>query len=254
MFARKNIIYLTVVISVFCFGWYGCSDSTLTTIISGDQLPENNNNSAIAKYLPLDEGYTSVYDVSYSNGTNEKVTIKVGKEISIFGFNVTEWISHVNNATDTGYFRVTSDAIYFYDNINVKPDKILELPLTSGRSWSRFANIETTQIDTSNFTDIITSFDNNKSDTTNTKDNPVNKTFPTANGNTMTVVEYEQLVMKNGEYYSQALKIYNEDPSGVIKNYYWFVANIGLVKYVLGATDESYPGGTVVGELIDYGY
>ena len=70
----------------------------------------------------------------------------------------------------------------------------------------------------------------------------------------MTVAGSEGLRLGDGTYYSGAVKVYNLSSTVGKKNYYWFVANVGLVKYVIGATDSSYPDGDVVGELVSRGY
>ena len=245
----RNITFFTVFLcSVILFGWIGCSDDTITTYISSDD-PLDQNLSGPTIYFPLQEGYGTVYDITYSNGKKEISTFQVGKEVSFVGINAVKW--YVNNATglDSSYFQVTNDAILFYESIYSKPEKILELPLEPGHSWTRFT-VTATDDNQDDFTDIITSYDKD----TLTDGNTVNKTYPIEGEVTMVVEKIENLTLKDGTYYSKAIRVANESLYTGKKNYYWFVAGIGLVKYVIGATDLTYPNGDLVSELVDYGY
>ncbi len=81
---------------------------------------------------------------------------------------------------------------------------------------------------------------------------PLSKNLPIIGEVTMTVEEATALQLEEiDNSYSSAVRI--SVPSSSTKtNYYWFVQGVGLVKYVIGATD-SYTNGEIVAELVNYG-
>ncbi|MEE8578172.1 MAG: hypothetical protein V3T31_13040 [candidate division Zixibacteria bacterium] len=244
---KQRFVSFTTLV-VFCLAtliWVGCSDDTITTVISADDYV---NDQAESYYLPLAEGFTTVYSVTSSDGTDKIIRLEVGKQVQLGSMSAVEWISDDGITYDTGYVRITLDAVFFYDGANSDAEKILELPLITGGTWERFSDDYDNADD---FTDIITIFDPN--DTTSILEGTLAKTFPSTGGNTMVVVGQEQLQLGDGSTFSSAVKVYNESSVPGKKNYYWYVEHIGLVKYVLGTTDGSFPRGDVVGELIDYG-
>lgn len=245
---KQRFVSFTTLV-VFCLAtlvWVGCSDDTITTVISADDYV---NDQAESYYLPLTEGFTTVYSVMSSDGTDKIIRLEMGKQVQLGSMSAVEWFSNDGNVYDTGYVRMTSDAAFFYDGANSDAEKILQLPLIIGSSWERFSDNYDNADD---FTDIITVFDPDD-DSTTIPDGSLAKTFPSTGGNTMTVVGQEQVQLGDGSTFSGAVKVYNESSVPGKKNYYWYVEHIGLVKYVLGTTDGSFPRGDVVGELIDYG-
>ncbi|UCD63354.1 MAG: hypothetical protein JSW34_11480 [Candidatus Zixiibacteriota bacterium] len=227
-------------------GWYGCSDGTVSTVVSQDELASGGYANV---YLPTAEGYTSVFNVVYSGGTEEMVTVRVGRSVQLGAVNAIEWIGTNQGVADTGYIAVTSDCVYFYETSASSPEKIIEMPMTTGQSWERFADSD---IGDGDITDIITG--NDKDDDTTATDDPSAKVFPSDGGNIMTVAGREQLELSSGLTFSDVVKVYNEGSVPNRTNYYWFVANVGLVKYVIGASDNGGSTGEIVGELLDYGY
>jgi len=232
--------------------WLGCSTNN-----SGSSVGPLNQQSAsdIVLYFPLNQGYSTTYEIRSSDGSIETVNFKVGKEVTFLGRPVVEWLSYDKQGIDTTYFEVTETALYYYTSSRYPCEKILELPLEPGHSWSRYSQGQTYGDSTNGgFTDIITDYrykDNNGDTTTITP--PLGKTFPTIGSGEMTVEQIERLEMSSGALYSDAVLISNGGTLGK-KNYYWFVPGIGLVKYVIGATPDSYPEGDIVGELVLYGY
>lgn len=222
----------------------GCSDGTITTVVSQDtELSDD----IINAYLPTAEGYTVAYNVYYSNGTSDMTSIAVGREVQLGSVSAIEWIARGENGADTGYISVSADWIYFYESTSSAAEKIIEMPLTTGQSWLRFSDSD--DID-DGLTDIITGIE----DTIRTDIESSGKVFPSVGEDLMTVAGREPVRLSNGLYFSDAAKIYNENSADNTKNFYWWVANVGLVKYVLGATDEQGTGGNVVGEMVDYGF
>jgi len=252
MSLRKTCTFLLVIIVFLSFGWYGCSDDTITTNITSDQLTNSSSNASY--YFPLSEGYTTIYNITYANGVTERNTFVIGKKQKIQGVDVVEWIENPNIKPDTSYFRATSNELFYYENINAQAEKVLDLPLTAGHQWSRFNNTGSTTFGFNDFTDIITgNYQNN--DTVTATNNIYNtyKTLPLTGSGTMVVDNTEDVLLGTGVYYHNAIKMHNDGTNNK-KNYYWFVANIGLVKYVIGATPNNNSSGDIIGELIDYGY
>ena len=83
MLRRLVLGFTMVAVFIFTLGWIGCSenDKTLTTNITG-----NGTGDEFVNYFPLDEGQTSLYEVTYSDGSTED--IDAGGLIS-FGAGVT---------------------------------------------------------------------------------------------------------------------------------------------------------------------
>ena len=204
---------------LLCVGWIGCSTNSGSSVGS----PEAHGIGDIARYFPLDEGYSTFYRIRHCDGTNEVATFKVGREVIIGGTSAVEWLSSDDGGFDTSYFEVTDSAIYYYRYTAYPREKILQLPLEPGNSWSRYSDSE-------NDTDTDGGFTG-----------------------TMTVEQIERLELSSGEFYGRALRVSNAGAAGTT-NYYWYVSGIGLVKYVIGATSNSYPEGKIVGELVLYGY
>lgn len=234
-----------VVLILLVIIWSGCSDDSVSISSSGDDWTAS---YATSPYLPLVRGFTTIYAVSYANGTEASITLEVGRQILTNGVGVVEWFSDDGSLLDTGYVRATDDAVYFYDGPNAEAEMILGYPLEAGNTWLRFSD----SYDGNDFTDIITGYED-PDDTVSTNDGSTAKVFPSSGENLMTVLGQEQVRLSDGSLFVNAIKVCNENSAAGKMNYYWFVQNIGLVRYVIGATDSSYPDGDVVGELVDYG-
>ena len=125
---KQRFVSLTTLV-VFCLAtliWVGCSDDTITTVISADDYV---NDQAESYYLPLTEGFTTVYSVTSSDGTDKIIRLEMGKQVQLGSMSAVEWFSDDGNVYDTGYVRMTSDAACFYDGANSDAEKILQLPL-----------------------------------------------------------------------------------------------------------------------------
>ena len=253
--ALTRFVGLAIALTVLIIaGLTSCSDDTIT-VISNDN--GTTNTSAATTYFPLDEGYTSIYSVKGTDGSSRMITFEVGDEIETLDGSLIEWLSRDPQAgLDTGYFQVTSTAVYYRENVTSSPEKIVQLPMTVGQTWDRFEDpdikiaadfegfddvlIEGTKIDAILDTAIIGTYTNYKN-------------LPIVGEATMTVEEATSLVLTNGDYYTAAYRVSNVS-GGVLTNYYWFVPGVGLVKYVIGATDNDPSTGSVVGELVEYGF
>lgn len=240
---RFTKLSLLVVFSLTALIWYGCSDDTIRTVMSQDDYTPPDETSS---FLPLSEGFTTIYRVTYSNGSGQTITLKIGRQVQLMSITAHEWFSDNGTTLDTGYVRITSDAIFFYDGVLAEPEKILGFPLVAGNSWLRFSETYGGGGDSGDSGDP----DDNLPSMT---DGVVAKAFPSTGANVMTVVGQEQLQLSNGDVLSHTVKVYNESSSPGKKNYYWYAQNIGLVKYLIGTTDNSYPRADITGELIDFG-
>ena len=236
---------------LLCLGWIGCSTNSGSSVGS----PEAHSIGDIARYFPLDEGYSTFYRIRHCDGTDETATFKVGREVIIGGTSAVEWLSSDDGGIDTSYFEVTDSAIYYYRYTAYPREKILQLPLEPGNSWSRYSDSENDTDTDGGFTDIITGDDDDYkySDTTTDNTDLFGNSFPTIGSGTMTVEQIERLQLSSGEFYGRALRVSNAGAAGTT-NYYWYVSGVGLAKYVIGATSNSYPEGKIVGELVLYGY
>jgi len=235
-------------------GLTSCSDDSVTV------APTDNvttTTSAVMTYFPLDEGYTSIYSIKGTDGISRTVTFRVGDEISTLDGTVIEWISNdPKTGLDTGFFQVTSTAIYYRENITSAPEKILQLPLSPGQTWDRFEDSDVKiTTDFKSFDDVL--IEGAKTDyvldTAVISIYATYKNLPIIGEAIMTVEEAGPLQLTNGDYYTAAYRISTET-AGVLTNYYWFVPGVGLVKYVTGATDDNPANGDVVGELMEYGF
>ncbi|HOP06854.1 MAG TPA: hypothetical protein PLF13_06130 [candidate division Zixibacteria bacterium] len=253
MLTRKIGLVLAIVTLLIGVVWVGCSDKS-GTVSSGGQV----TSTGIAAYFPVDPGYTTIYEVDYSNGTTQLVTYKATSETVIQGLTVHRLIQYVNGSVvDTGYIRTTSDAVFHFSRKTSSAEKMLELPFTLGASWDKdvFNQDELTdsvQVNDGNLgkteNDTVSIEDDGQTDV-----DPQLVSFPITGSTTMTVAGFESLELDNGEFYSHALKIVSTGHTGKT-NYYWYVPGIGLAKYVIGASSISSLEGETVGQLVSHGF
>ena len=242
---NKSTKVAAIILIISAFAW-GCSGHFVT---ASDPVSFSNND--VVQYFPLDESYQSTFELTEVNQASEFIVFKIGKKIPFLEDSAVQWISIVGNSVDTGFIVVSSNSLTIYESSNSGGGKILDIPLTVGKSWSRFSSISAGTED--DFTIIIT---DNKltNDSGVTGDSGVaTKTFPTDGSAVMTVDKYESILLSNGDYYSNTVRISN-DGSGSTRNYYWFAPGVGLVKYVIGSLDENEPKGNIEAELISHGF
>ena len=251
---RKPVSGVIVAVILVMF-WGGCSDDTITTVTSG-----GSNDLAVTgvtEYFPLSQGFSSMYEVE-NDGITEIVIYTIGKEVSFSGGTATEWISYQPSiGYDTGYFKASSTALYYYSDLTSSPDKILELPLKPGQTWIRSDYSSTNEQDsTTTFFDKYYVFvDTNY--VVNPKEDDYGggyaKNYPTAGEISMTVEKIELVQLEDGSVYSGSVKVVNQNTNGTY-NVYWFAPGIGLVKYVIGAPSTDGVSGIEMGELKSWGY
>ena len=239
----SKIVAIILIFSAFA---WGCSGHFVTA-----SDPASFSNNDVVEYFPLDESYQTTFELKEVNRASEFIVFKIGKKIPFLEDSAVQWISVTGSSVDTGFIVVSSSSLTIYESSNSAGEKVLDIPLTVGKSWSRFSSISTGTED--DFTIIIT---DNKltNDTGNTGDSGVaEKSFPTDGSSVMTVDKYESIQLSNGDYYSNTVRISN-DGGGSTRNYYWFAPGVGLVKYVIGSLDANEPKGNIEAELISHGF
>ncbi|MCH9024617.1 MAG: hypothetical protein IH931_04710 [candidate division Zixibacteria bacterium] len=243
--ANKSSKIAALILIISAFAW-GCSGHFVTA-----SDPASFSNNDVVVYFPLDESYQATFELTEVNRASEIIVFKIGKKIPFLEDSATQWISKIGSSVDTGFVVVSSSSLTIYESRNSAGEKILDIPLTVGKSWSRFSSIGAGSED--DFTIIIT---DNKltNDTGSTGDSGVtNKSFPTDGSDEMVVDKFESIQLSNGDYYSNTVRISNGG-SGSTRNYYWFAPGVGLVKYVIGSLDANDPTGNIEAELISHGF
>ncbi len=243
MSIRKSLFLTLLAVITAAGGWLGCSSDTIVTYVDGGQSSGNSVSDA-SVYFPTTEGYVTRYSIHNTDGTSDQISFTMGKVVDVKGQPAHIWVASKNHLTDSSYICVTSDAVYFYDNASSTGEKILQLPLQVGHYWTRFPESGTYTYG-DDYTDIITG-ENDSSGS------GLKKLYPSEGSSTMVVEKVEEIKLENGAYYSNAVRISNEAVESGMKNYYWFVPKIGLVRYVLGTPEGNYSSGDVVGELQQY--
>ncbi|HKK20883.1 MAG TPA: hypothetical protein VJ983_05365 [candidate division Zixibacteria bacterium] len=243
MSIRKSLVFTFLAVFTAVGGWLGCSNDSIVTYVDGNQTINPSADASL--YFPADEGYVTQYSIKNVDGTTDQITFTMGKSADIKGQPARVWVASKDHLTDSSFICITSDAVYFYDNISSTGEKVLQLPLRVGSYWSRYPESGTYTYG-DDYTDIITG----KEDSTG--GSGAKKLYPTEGSSTMVVERIEAIKLDNGAYYSNAVRISNEGVESGTKNYYWFVPKIGLVKYVLGTVEGGYSTGEVVGQLQQY--
>ena len=250
MSARKLFI-IGVTALLICALWAGCSKDT-ANLGSRSSI----SFSGVCLYFPLSEGYSTTYTVQHSSGSHETVRYEVGREIDLGNGPAVEWHSFTSTgAVNISYFKMTESTIDHYSSVTEPPQRILELPLTFGHTWTSLVSIDDNVWDT--YDSLSTDTDTNDNGAVDTTDNNNNDeplfSYPAIGSTYLTIEGFEGLEMSNGTYYTSALKVSSTNQYGNV-SYFWYVAGVGLAKYVIDATGTDYPEGSEVGELVKYGF
>ncbi len=205
--------------------------------------------STIAQYFPSADGWTAVYDVA-SGSSSSTLTFYVGGDVTIQGQTGHRWvIIPTQGSPDTNFVVIGPTSLLVYQDTLASPEHLLQLPLTYGSSWLRFPEQADEVLDTIS---ILTDITGGKLDTTTYPGDPsVKRLLPFDGGNELTVAAVEELTTTSDHHFSGAVKVSSTNRDGSF-NTYWFVAGVGLVKYVVSATTQN-PDGVASGEIIDYG-
>jgi len=256
------MLLLTLVIMMGC-------DGTNAPVVSqpAEEVPE------IEQYFPLSTGKVLNFTVTNEvTGIDSKERYIVGEGISD-GEDVSyQWI-HFDLAypglADTGYFVQTSTALFYYEGADADPELILQAPFKVGQAWQRHNQTRAGQ----NLVDSLIGHLENKYggngdtdeeqgykdiDGDNAGDNNgyisfgAGKNFPLLASGYMTVTAIEDVELASGYIVKDCIKIESQAGSQY-KNIYWYAEDLGLIKYILGATEESLtagvPSGQIVGQL-----
>jgi hypothetical protein len=250
--SRRTLVFVMLgTLCIFCMVIMGCTTGPSSSVSS--ELTDVND---IDTYFPVVEGYRTTYEVTSGNTTTETITFEVGPEVQFGLSRAHKWlITDDSGDTELSYLLVRDNAVYYYANVRTIPEKILSLPLSPGSTWERFTPTTVTdtaaEITNTEYNSLYDKFGGDKTYTG--MDVPFQKTFPSAGANEVSVDAVEDIGLQSGVTYSGAIRLKIAGPVGKY-NYYWFAPDIGLTRYVIGASEDNYTDGDVVGELIDYGF
>lgn len=242
---NRTFRFFSTILVIVCLSliWVGCSD---TIEIYDPNTSLDTEVGAAAAFFPVDQGYKTTFVESYSTGGSSNVSYKIGTTVDLKGLTVYQWIKNSPSGIDTSFVYVTDNAVYLFNDINSASEKVIEMPMSPGQTWSMADNIsDDKSTDITISTDIIIKYDTLGGGVISLKD------YPIASALTMTVESVEALNLSAGAYYSGAVKVSTSE--GDTKNYYWFVEGIGLVRYAIDVNDSNYPFGSYYGELVSYG-
>ncbi len=256
----RMIKYLFVT-TVICLvlAWAGCSNTP-------GEPARSSGAPLVAAYFPLAPGYTMVYSVTTPD-TTKQITFSVGDHRNIGMADAVNWIVvSGTGSVDTSYLVATDSALYYLETPYSSPEKILSLPLTPGATWPRYYNYNVT----GTYNDGIgTAYDSTAGgnggfseplgDTTSAVDSlhtnnnggVAAKNYPSEGANTFTVVGVGQVDLGTLGTFSNAVKLSNIGYGGTT-NLYWFVPNVGLVKYLLGTNADGTATPQVAGLLVSH--
>jgi len=253
---------LVMVLLIAILAAYGCSEksSAPLTIAATEEVPP------IEQYFPLSTG--KVIDFSITNNQTEIESCDrytVGSGLENRGEKSYIWI-HTNpkypSYVDTGYFYQLGNALYYLEDAEATPEKVLEAPFTVGRSWQRYQTRELVLGESDNLLETLINGGGGKNpDGAGDPDNPaapeeeipgddspfLAKNFPISGSTQMTITALEDIELDNGYVFENCIRV--ENGSASYRNNYWYAPEVGLVRYVLGINATSSPDGQVVGEI-----
>jgi hypothetical protein len=219
----------------------GCSDDS-TIIITSPGTSEASS-SLIEQMFPTQVGFRTIFKVTQANGQSEIVTNTVGEEV-LFGYTTAHSLSVRSSSGESyvTYFMFSDSALFFSDNWQKTPEKVLSVPLTVGSIW--YKNDTYIPTDDGGTTDGGTTNDGTTGET-------ALKTLPGNAAGLFTIEGVEGLSLSNGQSLSGTIRVRNDGAE--MTNYYWFTQGIGLVRWVLDANPTDHYDGAEVGELLEYG-
>ena len=206
--------------------------------------------TGVEAYFPLTESYTTSYIVTNSDGTTESVRYEAGAPVDFQLGTAVPWYGSSSDGNHTAYFRTSNTALYYYSSPTASSEKLLELPLTTGKSWYRDAEY------LDDTTSIITGFDDGLFDDfwPDGNDEPFLITFPITGATAMTVSGKAPIELNTGLHFSEAVEVSSDNHGTGATNHYWFVCGIGLVKWAKGVTGGNIDLANETGELVEYGF
>jgi hypothetical protein len=228
---------LSVALMVGCSDNEGISGSVHQTPVTG-----------VEAYFPLTDNYTTTYLVTNPNGTSQSMRCEVGAETDFQHETAVPWLSHSEDGTSTVYFRSSSSALYYYSSLNASSEKLLDLPLTVGKSWYRDAEY------VDDTTSIISGFEDGRFGIIDDDDLPFLISFPITGTTFMTVASKGPLELNTGLHFTEAIEITSDNAGTGTTNHSWFVAGIGLVKWAKGVRNGEVSSASETGELTRYGF
>ncbi|MEZ5359097.1 MAG: hypothetical protein R3F48_09740 [Candidatus Zixiibacteriota bacterium] len=211
MSTRKALWTLLLSLSILTLGIIGCSSDK----VSNPTTPTTPD--TITTYFPLDQGWRISYTTTEPTTANFDVEVTDAVEIyGNDGFTVRQ--TNLTTFEQTfKYIYATSNAIYESHATNDPGSKILEMPFNIGNSWIMYTEVNNDDDDSITVND----FDD---------DNVLLSGAAESAYNVMSIVAKESVEALNGTTYPNCLKI--EWQTGELSyKYFWYAANIGLVKF-----------------------
>jgi hypothetical protein len=236
MIRHKRIMSVLLVPCAWLLMVPGCSDKTFTT--TSVAVPDDATPTA---YLPLEVGLRVSY-VVLEPGTGN-FDVEVTDPVSVAGYRGFQ-IRRTDQATggmSYCYRYAKGNAIFESDRPDEPGLRILEAPFVIGNRWDRY--------DTSITISAGGGVDPQDDGDTTIID--AHKRSPGAAYSTMTIVGLEDVVAMNGRSYGHCIKVAWPVNATTI-NYYWYAANIGLVKYEYGVSTQGTGSGYAAGVMTDY--
>ncbi len=270
MIKQSKYLFLILGIALALIGCDGY-DHPVVTLPAQEASP-------LQTYFPLSTGKAMIFSVQNEyTGQDTQEKFVVGQGLADGENMIYQWIysdlSHPG-IVDTGYFVQTGTALYFYDSLEAVPQKVLELPFETGKTWHRYDITARNEINL--LESLITDFGNKYSDFTEDDDGyeepkgyddeaqqgavifgqGAGKNFPIMASGYFTLTAIEDVELGNGTVIKNCLRVESQAGSQYV-NVYWYAENYGLIKYIIGASPESLaleedPEGQVIGEILGH--
>ncbi len=253
----KYLAVLVILVLVY-WSWNGCSDNTSTT--SGNYPVELDD---VAKYFPIATGICLRY-MEINNATGDTAYLRYGIGSPSLGANeVYPWYknnSEYSYFSDTGYVYAAGNSVYYFEQAGDMHEKLLEAPFKIGKTWLRFNTSQVNNLGDSSFywaddgNDDYwkygggnAGYGDSDDEEADDNDGSAAKSYPTVGANYFTLTNIENITLDNGNYFKDCLRIENNIAGR--SNIYWYAPGTGLVKYVLGKDNITYPEGEIMGEI-----
>ncbi|UCD18192.1 MAG: hypothetical protein JSV44_04575, partial [Candidatus Zixiibacteriota bacterium] len=251
-FPQKNVMVILGLLAGLII--YGCSqDSPTTAEISGS----TGALAAVAQYFPVQEGLSADFTITDNrNQTLGHQRLSIGRSVRVNGRQAYCWIfEDLDNPglADTGYLFGQDGALFYFEQGDIEPERILEAPFILGREWERFPATTSQSYDQDDYDNLLDSNltgYNGKDFIENGEDDPQEgygtsedddlennevaplPSTPAPGSNTLKIRALNETIeLEGGGILSNCLRV--ENKNGGIINRYWYSGGIGLVRYAL---------------------
>ena len=202
----------------------GCSDKTFST-----RLDPTTPDVSETSYAPLETGLRVSF--AFVGQSYHTFDIEIGDPVTVYGHPGFEYVTivHYTGATTTAYRYIRDSALFETTSVNEPGVRILQAPYLPGTTWDR--------------KDVWGAGENARTD---------RQAIPKPSaGTTMSIVGFEDVRAFDGTIYSRALKVaWPVDDTHT--NFYWYVLNIGMIKYELGYMASAPEAPTTIALMTDF--